>query len=473
MAGKEILASQFSCCCRDSGCKNFEQFNDAFKKLEYDSMLAAEIGQALLKKQKNDSNLSIDDPTTNSADDEDEEITIQFLKNNLHDLKQSQWEKERSKQIVAMLEKEVSSLKLSSMELKKQTDIYKQEAEKKNAIEQMLREKIAQLEKRFKTEVLDLKQELHHAIKKENSLLMRYKKLESNYETLRLTYESLEKEQKLNAVSKSMLESNERIEDEKLDMLTLDTNQDTSRDDLYTVKLSIPNNYHGKDRKVAVCYPSNSMQDNNSICNCIKNPFDVLHSVTREMVDRISATDTRTLNKRLKRGVFNISELSELSNSILEQIVKDLETDFRSKFGWFTDQYQLFGDACFTDNADMTKISSSSGCINNDTFFSLVNLIQFLLKDLSINKMTLNDLQADYVRRIETLTNTTSTSLMPINPIKNNDPHILDPLSHHKLAMTSTVACVRASSPAKHTSRMKFQIDKGRNRRQGLLSFFV
>lgn len=113
-----------------------------------------------------------------------------------------------------------------------------------------------------------------------------------------------------------------------------------------------------------------------------KNPFDVLQSVTQQTFDKINATDTRILNRRLRR-VFDISELSDMSNNILRGILTDLK-DFKSQFDWVHQQ--------------------------EEHFFPLVNCIQQLLQEISTMKMTLNDLQADYVKRIERLTVTYSSS---------------------------------------------------------------
>lgn len=120
------------------------------------------------------------------------------------------------------------------------------------------------------------------------------------------------------------------------------------------------------------------------LTNSNKNPFDVLNSVTQQTFDKINATDTRVLNRRLKR-VFDMSELSDMSNSILNNILFDL-SDFKHQFEWVHDYY---------DTTDP----------NTEYFFPLVYSIQKLLKEVGTMKMTLNDLQADYVKRIERLTN--------------------------------------------------------------------
>lgn len=107
----------------------------------------------------------------------------------------------------------------------------------------------------------------------------------------------------------------------------------------------------------------------------VTHPFQLLHAVTQQTFDKINATDTRVLNRRLKR-VFDMSELSDLSNSILSNIAVDLK-EFKDQFEWVEDE---------------------------EHFFPLVTSIGALLKEVCTMKMTLNDLQADYVIRIERLT---------------------------------------------------------------------
>jgi hypothetical protein len=161
-----------------------------------------------------------------------------------------------------------------------------------------------------------------------------------------------------------------------------------------------------------------------------KNPFDVLQSVTQQTFDKINSTDTRILNRRLRR-VFDISELSDMSNHILKGILKDLK-DFQAQFDWVHHQEQHF--------------------------FPLVNCIQQLLQEISTMKMTLNDLQADYVKRIERLT-VTYTSSTILHSKEQQLTHI-SKLIHHPQPES-----LYTTSP--NTSR------KNKSFIKGFLSFFA
>lgn len=162
-----------------------------------------------------------------------------------------------------------------------------------------------------------------------------------------------------------------------------------------------------------------------------KNPFDVLQSVTQQTFDKINATDTRILNRRLRR-VFDISELSDMSNHILRGILLDLK-DFKSQFNWVHQQ--------------------------QEHLFPLVNSIQQLLQEISTMKMTLNDLQADYVKRIERLT-VTYTSSTILHSKEQQLTHISKLMHQQQPASPPTM------SPNSSSRKNKSFI-------QGFLSFFT
>jgi hypothetical protein len=169
-----------------------------------------------------------------------------------------------------------------------------------------------------------------------------------------------------------------------------------------------------------------------TVTNSNKNPFDVLQSVTQQTFDKINATDTRVLNRRLRR-VFDMSELSDLSNSILSSILIDL-SEFNHQFEWVHDYDQ---DP------------------NTEYFFPLVKSIQELLKEVGTMKMTLNDLQADYVKRIERLTIPPSYHLQHPSYVK---------LRH--IASSSNIEYKSLYEDNTHTMKRK-------SLTQGLLSLFT
>jgi hypothetical protein len=173
-----------------------------------------------------------------------------------------------------------------------------------------------------------------------------------------------------------------------------------------------------------------------TITNSNKNPFDVLQSVTQQTFDKISATDTRVLNRRLRR-VFDMSELSDLSNSIISNILVDL-SEFKTQFEWVNDYYH--------DDPTSTEY-----------FFPLVLSIQGLLKELGTMKMTLNDLQADYVKRIERIQEISSSS------------SLLHYHSHHQRPIT----IILPPRMNKEEQQQQQQQQPTKSFMQGLLSLFT
>ncbi|KAI7901709.1 uncharacterized protein BX663DRAFT_102185 [Cokeromyces recurvatus] len=112
-------------------------------------------------------------------------------------------------------------------------------------------------------------------------------------------------------------------------------------------------------------------------------PFHQLHHQIVNMLKRINQTETRTLNRQLRRA-FDIFELSNMSNSIIENIITDID-HLKMQFLWIEDVKQelWIHDVSMAD------------------FFPLMGVVQEMLKEISQLKMTLNDLQVDYVKKIE------------------------------------------------------------------------
>jgi hypothetical protein len=107
--------------------------------------------------------------------------------------------------------------------------------------------------------------------------------------------------------------------------------------------------------------------------------INLLHTVTQQTLDKMNAADVRVLNKKLKRTL-DMTDLSEMSNTMLSRLLDDLE-HFNQPFN------------------------------NNTEIFFLVQLICQMLKEMCTMKTTLNDLQADFVRRIK------ASSSLPSMPI--------------------------------------------------------
>ncbi|CAG8505852.1 7405_t:CDS:2, partial [Scutellospora calospora] len=63
-----------------------------------------------------------------------------------------------------------------------------------------------------------------------------------------------------------------------------------------------------------------------------QNPYQLLFNLASHIMDRMKGTDLMALNRRLKR-TFDILELTDLSNNLIENILNDVEV-FRERFRW-------------------------------------------------------------------------------------------------------------------------------------------
>ncbi|RCH84018.1 hypothetical protein CU098_000891, partial [Rhizopus stolonifer] len=111
-------------------------------------------------------------------------------------------------------------------------------------------------------------------------------------------------------------------------------------------------------------------RDGTTVTN--QSPYFMLQEHVAQVLDRLRGSDIRTLNRRLKRA-FDITELSSMSNAIIDNILMDVDT-LETRFLWVTDTVG---------------------------FFPLLDLFKDMLKELGLLKSTMNELQVDYVQKIE------------------------------------------------------------------------
>ncbi|KAI9301497.1 hypothetical protein BJ944DRAFT_271426 [Cunninghamella echinulata] len=143
-----------------------------------------------------------------------------------------------------------------------------------------------------------------------------------------------------------------------------------------------------------------------------KTPYTSLLTQTQHILQRLSSTDIRSLNRKLER-TFDMNELTTMSNAILQNIQADIET-MDARFLWLS--------------SSSSSYSSSDHHLSMpfkvNEFFSIVQLIQDLLKEQCNLFITLNHLQAAYVNKIQEndqklenellLQQSSSTSSIPI-----------------------------------------------------------
>ncbi|KAI8977872.1 hypothetical protein BDB01DRAFT_287434 [Pilobolus umbonatus] len=118
----------------------------------------------------------------------------------------------------------------------------------------------------------------------------------------------------------------------------------------------------------------------------ITSPFSQLRSTVTIALQRLQKTDIRALNRRLKKA-FDMLELTSMSNSIIESIVSDLE-HLKMQFSWMEDK-TLVRDEVWANDISMME------------FFPLLHLVQEMLREIGQLRTTMNDLQVEYVKKVE------------------------------------------------------------------------
>ncbi|RUO96667.1 hypothetical protein BC936DRAFT_141644 [Jimgerdemannia flammicorona] len=152
----------------------------------------------------------------------------------------------------------------------------------------------------------------------------------------------------------------------------------------------------------------------------LQNPYVALHNLGANLLERLRGTDIRALNRRLKR-TFDILELSGMSNSIIENVLSDVEV-LRERFRWVEEAWKdkeaaAGADGTTTPNNAKTeegggkekererererKLEALLAGVSVDEFLPLLHMVQDLLGEVGKLRMTVNDLQVEYVKKVE------------------------------------------------------------------------
>ncbi|KAL0093383.1 hypothetical protein F4703DRAFT_1789818 [Phycomyces blakesleeanus] len=123
--------------------------------------------------------------------------------------------------------------------------------------------------------------------------------------------------------------------------------------------------------------PRRSLEDSEP-----KSPYSQLQEHVSQTLQRLIATDIRALNRNLRR-TFDIFELSSMSNSIIENILTDVGA-LSSRFIWVQDE-----------------ISYNTHNESLNAFFPILQLFQDLLQEMGQLRSTMNELQVEYVKKVE------------------------------------------------------------------------
>ncbi|KAI8073608.1 hypothetical protein BDF21DRAFT_74811 [Thamnidium elegans] len=111
----------------------------------------------------------------------------------------------------------------------------------------------------------------------------------------------------------------------------------------------------------------------------VQSPYILLQQHVTQILERLRGSDILALNRRLKRA-FDITELSSMSNSVIENILMDIEI-LASRFLWIK--------------------SPLTEQVHMDGFFPLLEVLKGMLKELGNLRTTMNELQVEYVKKVQ------------------------------------------------------------------------
>jgi len=153
--------------------------------------------------------------------------------------------------------------------------------------------------------------------------------------------------------------------------------------------------------------------------NIDQSPYLLLNTLTTELNDRLSRADPRELNRRLQRS-FDIQGLSQMSNSLIENILTDIgnlserfryleslsSTDPTALAMGHTSKPSPLGAGSEDDDEDADSEYSveeeeERWSFKVTEFFPFTHTVQELLSQNGKLRMTINDLQLSIVQKVE------------------------------------------------------------------------
>ncbi|KAF9583885.1 hypothetical protein BGW38_008224 [Lunasporangiospora selenospora] len=162
-------------------------------------------------------------------------------------------------------------------------------------------------------------------------------------------------------------------------------------------------------------------------------PYQLLHTLSTDLLERLNRSDTREMNRRLKR-TFDIQALSQMSNSVIENVLTDVN-NLGERFRWVEAQVGDTMDemmdrtgvdmgvgsaAGISASAEATVSGAAAALADAEAsdsedeqepddewrfsvveFFPLANAVQEMLSEIGKLRMTINELQLSYVQKVE------------------------------------------------------------------------
>ncbi|KAF9437867.1 hypothetical protein BGZ76_010806 [Entomortierella beljakovae] len=150
-------------------------------------------------------------------------------------------------------------------------------------------------------------------------------------------------------------------------------------------------------------------------------PYQLLHTLSADLLERLARSDTRELNRRLRR-TFDIQALSQMSNSVIDNVLTDV-SNLGERFRWLEEQVADPIDEMLEhqpanalsdseddseselDDLDEDLLDDQGGdeawSFSVEEFFPLAHTVQEMLSEIGKLRMTINELQLSYVQKVE------------------------------------------------------------------------
>ncbi|CAO3688466.1 hypothetical protein G6F70_009016 [Rhizopus microsporus] len=451
-------------CCNKSNCDNLQTLILGIQKLEEDARLAAEIGQSLLNKHEQyviESNEAISglESQVQESQEKIHELEQLLIQSDTvkYDLEQEKnklnWEWQKTQKMLDDTLLDVESYHQRINQLTSELDSKTREIDK---LKKLMAHQADAREDHLRFALEDMKQELANSKKAELCLESKYKKLKEKYDQLCEEKKQLTNDQEpserlhkdpnkitassllLNNTSSYIHSPTESIPSDcnnnnnhyvelikelvlvnnklRTDLLTCKDLLSESRTEAVGLIAKIERDYIDDDDTTMTdqqeIWPQNnitcdtvsssavvhhhyhyhmrnnkgkpsSLSSNQTPCQPTENstetmsPYRHLHRQLCVLLERLQQTDTRALNRKLRRA-FDIFDLSSMSNSIIENIL----------------------------TAEINELAHVFPCHSKEQDFSLlVKVTQDMLKEIGQLRTNINDLQVEYVKKVEEIDN--------------------------------------------------------------------
>ncbi|RCH83199.1 hypothetical protein CU097_005835, partial [Rhizopus azygosporus] len=440
-------------CCNKSNCDNLQTLILGIQKLEEDARLAAEIGQSLLNKHEQyviESNEAISglESQVQESQEKIHELEQLLIQSDTvkYDLEQEKnklnWEWQKTQKMLDDTLLDVESYHQRINQLTSELDSKTREIDK---LKKLMAHQADAREDHLRFALEDMKQELANSKKAELCLESKYKKLKEKYDQLceekkQLTNdqepsERLHKDPNKDLLSESRTEAVGLIAKIERDYIDDDDTTMTDQQEIWpqnnitcdTVSSSAVvhhhYHYHMRNNKGK---PS-SLSSNQTPCQPTENstetmsPYRHLHRQLCVLLERLQQTDTRALNRKLRRA-FDIFDLSSMSNSIIENIL----------------------------TAEINELAHVFPCHSKEQDFSLlVKVTQDMLKEIGQLRTNINDLQVEYVKKVEEIDNRLEQELIKRNVFQKSTASSNNIIQQHEIIIHSPAIIIPSPSPNK------------------------